>query len=799
MTSEGPKSDRHSSGEATRAQPQASVAAPSGGGPPEGGLSDTEQAWERVAEQIDAVIARWEACLAGEGEPPELAEYLTGAAEVDQIALPELIKVDLEHRWSNAREPKKLEAYAAELPQLGPVEALPVELIYEELQVRMQAGDAVNERELSQRFPERAAALQQMVGGMAVTGSPTEIYFGSTLAGPPGAGPTGDGPAHVSDVRLADDKPYDHLKPGDVLDDFELMLPLGSGAFAKVFLARQVSMERLVALKISAHTGSEPQTLAQLDHPNIVRVFDQRIADDPQARLLYMEVVPGGTLGDLLTALKNTPAKQRTGRLVIDVVDAKLGSRGQAPPEGSAQRRWFKEASWPLAVCEIGAQLAEGLAYAHEKGVMHRDVKPANVLLGAKGSPKLADFNISFNGGRVGEDPADTFGGSLAYMSPEQLEACHPLLGGSPRMVREASDIYSVGVMLWELLTGERPFQDEATKIGSLAGLQRMIDARRTADLNELCKKLPTDCPDSLRQVLVRCLQPVKADRYEDAQQLASALRLCLDPTSWKLMQEPQGGFAGVALLLPLLWVVVASMVPNILAGIFNYHYNEAWLVQQVPELHTRFEKVQLVINALVFPVSMFIGVGRARKVAKMLWSDDPRKVGEGAHHALHFGRFVALLSMVMWTGAGLAFPIAINWGVPIESQFGFYTHFVLSLVLCGCIGAAYPYFLVTTLAVHSFIPALMRNNATTCPQPSDVRSVRFWNRFFLALATLVPMLGVWLVVAYGDTQKVYLMIASGVGMLGFLGMYALDRLIEDDLTSLQRLSSESRFTSSWS
>jgi serine/threonine protein kinase len=241
-------------------------------------------------------------------------------------------------------------------------------------------------------------------------------------------------------------------------------------------------MERLVALKISAHSGSEPQTLAQLDHPHIVRVYDQRHCAEPPAKLLYMEVVSGGTLQDVVARARNSYDGKASGLLLLNTIDERLSAVGTPIPESSSSRDWIAEATWPEIICRLGAELADGLAYAHTRGVMHRDIKPANVLLSAEARPKLADFNVSYNGGRADENPEDTFGGSLAYMSPEQLEACHPLLGGSPRGVREPSDIYAVGVMLWELLAGRRPFRDEHLPVeggGSLVRLQRMIETSR--------------------------------------------------------------------------------------------------------------------------------------------------------------------------------------------------------------------------------------------------------------------------------------------------------------------------------
>src|SRR5690606_8982827 len=99
---------------------------------------------------------------------------------------------------------------------------------------------------------------------------------------------------------------------------------------------------------------SEPQTLAQLDHPHVVRVFDQRVSGNPPARLLYMEVVPGGTLFDVVKRIRGTPQPQRSGQQLLKVVDEHLGASGAARPEGSVHRQWLAEAAWPLVVCRLG-------------------------------------------------------------------------------------------------------------------------------------------------------------------------------------------------------------------------------------------------------------------------------------------------------------------------------------------------------------------------------------------------------------------------------------------------------------
>ena len=260
--------------------------------------------------------------------------------------------------------------------------------------------------------------------------------------------------------------------PARPLDDFDLLALLGKGAFARVFLARQRSMQRLVALKVSADPGPRPQTLAQLDHPHIVRVFDQR-ACCPSAACdcCTCSTSPAARCRRCWTCCRKTPPAGR-------------GTGGRLPRRRWT-RRWRGAASrrrpgrrcgpaggvdWPEAVCWLGARLAEALDYAHRQGVLHRDVKPANVLLTAEGSPKLADFNVSFSCKLDGANPAAFFGGSLAYMSPEQLEAFNPAHGRDPGDLDGRSrPLLAVPDVLWELLAGRRPFR-RRDAVGGLGG-----------------------------------------------------------------------------------------------------------------------------------------------------------------------------------------------------------------------------------------------------------------------------------------------------------------------------------------
>jgi tRNA A-37 threonylcarbamoyl transferase component Bud32 len=267
-------------------------------------------------------------------------------------------------------------------------------------------------------------------------------------------------------------------RTGQTLGRFQVLGTLGQGAFGTVYKVRDPELARTVALKVP-RAGNlagpedldrflrEGRAVAQLRHPAIVAVHEVGQADG--VPYLVSDLVEGVTLGDL------------------------LGTRRPTPREAA----------------ELCAAVAEALQYAHERGVVHRDVKPSNILIGPDGRPCVTDFGLAKR--EAGEITMTLDGqvlGTPAYMSPEQA-------GGESHRVDGRSDVYSLGVILYQMLTGELPFR----------GTKRMLLYQVLHDEPRPPRRLNDRIPRDLETVCLKAMAKEPGRRYGSAGALAEDLR----------------------------------------------------------------------------------------------------------------------------------------------------------------------------------------------------------------------------------------------------------------------------------
>jgi tetratricopeptide (TPR) repeat protein len=274
---------------------------------------------------------------------------------------------------------------------------------------------------------------------------------------------------------------------------YRVLRELGAGGMGSVFEVHDQKMDRRVALKVlSRHFGraskaatrfeKEAWIAGRLDHPNIVKVFDRGTWED----LCYytMELVDGGSLHDVIRNMKHW---QRDDRLGL----------------AFATREYVH---W--AVSQIVAA-ARALDHAHERGVVHRDVKPMNLLLtGRPPRVMIADFGLAFDVDGTRMTSEGQVLGTVAYMAPEQVL-------GRPQDMDRRTDVYALGVTLFELLTLDLPYPRDSEQLYRSAVLTSA--ARRPRKLNQRVSR-------DLETVIVKCLEKMPADRYATAAALADDL-----------------------------------------------------------------------------------------------------------------------------------------------------------------------------------------------------------------------------------------------------------------------------------
>jgi serine/threonine protein kinase/tetratricopeptide (TPR) repeat protein len=330
---------------------------------------------------------------------------------------------------------------------------------------------------------------------------------------------------------------------GDELFGYVIRGELGRGAFARAYLAEQAGLAgRAVVLKVSAIEGGEPQMLAQLQHTHIVPIYSLHEDASRGLRAVCMPYFGGATLAQVLRRLAALPRpSSRGGQLAEALAEASEGiwcgrlaaHGGGSLPSPSA----MPFAGWDYfrAVAWVVSRLAEALQHAHDRGVLHRDVKPSNILLSAEGQPLLLDFNVS---GRQGsEAPGILLGGTLAYAAPEHLQALRTPTRELVARVDRRSDVYALGVVLFEMLAGVAPFEERESSLVVPLPAARGTTERAAAPPSVRGRR--PDVPWSLDGIVRRCLEPDPARRYQQVGHLAEDLRRFLDDLPSKHAPEP--------------------------------------------------------------------------------------------------------------------------------------------------------------------------------------------------------------------------------------------------------------------
>lgn len=475
----------------------------------------TDSVLADAAEEIlDLFERQWSS-----GHPPSISEFFRQCeqriAEVDRPRfLMELVAIDLWRRWTSRSSttpsstnafpeqplsPAKhcLEDYARLLPELTPFEQLPPFLVCEEYRVRLLHADAVSMADYRRRFPGRPelyaelGRLERQLADARVNNSaivPESTRRSQSLVRTPscpnchalldGATVRLDGSSSCSSCgysirvrREAGSWP----QAGCRINQFELLACLGSGGFGTVWKARDTKLQRDVAIKIPRRGDldaaevalfmREAQSAAQLRHPQIVAVHEVGAVEE--APYIVSELVDGVPLSDRLRDYS------------------------------------FRQSA------ELCAQVAEALHHAHEAGVVHRDLKPANIMIDAGGRPHLLDFGLAR---RVGAEATLSEQGMIlgtpAYMSPEQAS-------GQSQQVDRRTDVYSLGVILFQLLAEELPFRGNANM------MMMQIIKYDAPSPREFVGGVPRD----LETICLKCLEKKPAGRYATAADLADDLR----------------------------------------------------------------------------------------------------------------------------------------------------------------------------------------------------------------------------------------------------------------------------------
>ena len=397
----------------------------------------------------------------------------------------------VKQRWQTG-EPPDLAALLAQQPELKDYRSVVLDLAYEEYRLRLRAGEKLDAGDFAQRFPSLERSLYLLIVVHSLLGCDSE--------------------ADEQNGAIAWPEPGSHFL------GFNLITEIGRGGFGRVFLASERALgERPVVLKVALQGAQEAKMLARLRHPNIVPVYSVRQDDATGLSGICMPFLGQATLAIVLdTVYAHRRPPDQAGAILAAIRAANAGLESTEPVEPP---RILRTGSYVEGVIHLAAELADALAHAHRCGICHRDLKPSNILLSPAGRPLLLDFNLAIEDDR----PVRKIGGTLPYMAPEELARICKEPAGAAASYDPSSDLFSLGVIVYELLTGSLPFGAIAGN-GSVEETARDL-RRRQAQGPPPIRQRNEQVDKRLARLIESCLALEAERRPKGPAELAAALR----------------------------------------------------------------------------------------------------------------------------------------------------------------------------------------------------------------------------------------------------------------------------------
>lgn len=423
-----------------------------------------------------------------EFESPPPSEQIPASGPDGSVAIQPASLLGEFKQLLNRGEPITAQQFLAEHEELAGDKEAVIDLAYEEYCRRMETGEAPDPAQFAANFPRWKTSLCNLLAAHRFLADEPDL--------------------------LADDA---WPERGQHFQGFYILEELGQGAFARVYLAEEVALgRRLVAIKVSRTGAAEGNILGKLSHPNIVSIHSIKQDEISKRTIVCMPFEGRATLLDVLDYAFLQPRPPRQASIILEAL--RSIQKGLPARTRKAPSTLLETGSYEEGVLHLGRQLAQALSFVHEQNIFHRDLKPSNVLLTADGRPMLLDFNLAADDGAHGQP----LGGTIPYMSPEQLQVTDPEYGGDPLLLDARSDIFSLGVILYELLTGQHPFAPVPWRQHS-EEMRHSLLQRQKAGPRAL-RSIDPAIDRNVAALIERCLEFDPAKRYASAKELAGAL-----------------------------------------------------------------------------------------------------------------------------------------------------------------------------------------------------------------------------------------------------------------------------------